>query len=265
MATLPKPRYPSAGPNGPPVWPTSRIYPVTPKRPLISASSSLLGLQAQAPVLPYEPVQAEPGVIARLWSRLIFLGVLLRAVAAWWMEADFRSRQVPVLVVALGIWGMTARAAWRSQESGTPLLLQSISKIRQEQARAAINAGIAPAHTSSGIEPAPAAPVSSGASARVEPVSPAPADIQKAAPSQNSSFPALLAASLRSWFSVEPASAEKVHGNPRRRVWVDMKTGLYYCPGAAHYGLGGRSRGKVMRQKDAEYEYFQAAAGAPCR
>ncbi|HEV2117867.1 MAG TPA: hypothetical protein VGR48_17665 [Terriglobales bacterium] len=54
-------------------------------------------------------------------------------------------------------------------------------------------------------------------------------------------------------------------GNPRRHVWVDLKTGLYYCPGADYYGYGGRDRGKVMSQRDAEYEYFQSASGAPCR
>jgi hypothetical protein len=75
----------------------------------------------------------------------------------------------------------------------------------------------------------------------------------------------ILAASLRSWFSPEPAAPERVQGNPDRRVWVDMKTGLYYCAGADYYGFGGRERGKVMSQKDAEYEYFQPATGAPCQ
>jgi hypothetical protein len=55
-----------------------------------------------------------------------------------------------------------------------------------------------------------------------------------------------------------------VQGDPHRRVWVDMKTGLYYCPGADYYGYGGDTRGKVMSQKDAQYEYFQPATGAPC-
>lgn len=260
MATLPKPRYPSAGPNGPPVWPSSRINQVTPKRPLLSASSSLLGLQAQAPVLHSEPVRPEAGVVAHLYARLMLLGRFLRALGRWWMEADFRSRQAPLLVVALGIWGLTAQAAWRSQESGTPLLAQSISKITLGQTRAAINAGITPPRPAAKAESAPAAPVSN--LANVPPVS--PADVQKSQ-KPSGSFPTLLAASLRSWFSAEPASPEKVHGNPRRRVWVDMKTGLYYCPGAAYYGFGGRSRGKVMPQKDAEYEYFQPATGAPCR
>jgi len=261
VATLPKPRYPSAGPNGPPVWPSSRINQVTPKRPLLSASSSLLGLQAQAPVLHSEPVRPEAGVVALLYARLMLLGRLLRALGRWWMAADFRSRQAPLLVVALAIWGLTAQAAWRSQESATPLLTQSISKIHLGQTRAAINAGITPPHPMAKVESAPPAPL--GNLASVPPVS--PADVQKSAGKPSSSFPTLLAASLRSWFSAEPASAERVHGNPRRRVWVDMKTGLYYCPGAAYYGFGGRNRGKVMPQRDAEYEYFQPATGAPCR
>jgi hypothetical protein len=200
-------------------------------------------------------------VVAHLYARLMLLGRCLRALGRWWMEADFRSRQAPLLVVALGIWGLTAQAAWRSQESATPLLTQSISKIHLGQTRAAINAGVTPPEPITKGELAPAAPL--GKLASVPPVS--PVDVQKLAGKPSSSFPTLLAASLRSWFSVEPASVEKVHGNPRRRVWVDMKTGLYYCAGARYYGFGGRSRGKLMPQKDAEYEYFQPATGAPCR
>jgi hypothetical protein len=71
-------------------------------------------------------------------------------------------------------------------------------------------------------------------------------------------------ASIDSLFDPEPTTPEKVEGNPQRRVWVDLKTGLYYCPGADYYGFGGRDRGKVMSQRAAEYDYFQPASGAPC-
>jgi len=71
-------------------------------------------------------------------------------------------------------------------------------------------------------------------------------------------------ASLRLWLLPQPAAPEEVDGNPNERVWVDMKTGLYYCPGADYYGYGGDSRGKVMSQKVAQYDYFQPATGAPC-
>lgn len=261
MATLPKPRYPAFGSGGPAVWPPP-LRPWENRSPVVSASSSLLGLQAQAPVLPSEPLNPEPGIIAHLSVRLRQAGRLLRALAEWWMEADFRRRQVPVLVLALGVWGISAGSAWRSQESGTPLLSQRLANLHVEQARTAINAGITLPRQENRV--APAAPARGG-SASLPQAAVGQSTAPQAASNVGGNLATLLAASLDSLFDAEPAQAEKVAGNPRRRVWVDMKTGLYYCPGASHYRLGGRSRGKVMTQKDAEYAYFQPATGASCR
>lgn len=200
--------------------------------------------------------------MAHISVRLKQAGGLLRALAEWWMEADFRNRQVPVLVLALGIWGVSANSAWKSQEAGTPLLSQSLAQLHVQQARTAINAGrtpprqenraalAVPARAGSGPLPPPAAGQSTG---------------PQAASNVSGNLVTLLAASLDSLFDAEPAHAEKVAGNARRHVWVDMKTGLYYCPKASSYGFGGRSRGKVMTQKDAEYAYFQPASGAACQ
>jgi hypothetical protein len=226
----------------------------------------LLGLQAQAPVLPSEPVVAEEGLISVLSTRLLLLGRFLKALARWWMQADFRNRQVPVLVVALAIWGITAQEAWESQESATPFLKHSISFLHQEQqARAAVAASIPSPQGAGRVRPSAYAPADAHAAAEARPLQPAAAEVRHAAPQPGRSLPSLLAASLDSLFDAQPARAAKVEGNPRRRVWVDMKTGLYYCPGASYYGFGGRGRGKVMSQKDAEYEYFQPATGAACR
>jgi hypothetical protein len=264
VATLPKPRYPSSGTGGLPVWPESRVYPRAATRPVVSASSSLLDLQAHAPVFRSEPLVPEPGVIADFSAWLKWAGEVLRDLGSWWLRADFRSRQVPVLVLALGIWVITARAAWQNQESATPLLRETIAAMRRQQRLAAQNAALSvppPArvetsaqHTTAKREK-PARQVNSQADR----------DVEKPAETPSNSLPSLIAASIRSFFSADPAGAEKVQGNPRRRVWVDMKTGLYYCPGAAYYGLGGRSRGKVMPQRAAEFEYFQPASGAPCQ
>lgn len=261
MATLPKPRYPAFGSGGPAVWPPP-LRPWENRNPVVSASSSLLGLQAQPPVLPSEPVNPEPGVIAHLSVRLTQAGGLLRALAEWWMEANFRSRQVPVLVLALGIWGMSASSAWKSQESGTPLLSQSLAHLQVQQARTAINAGItAPRQENRVVLAAPAR----AGSAPLPPPAAGQSTVPQAASNVSGNLATLLATSLDSLFDAEPAQAAKVAGNPRRHVWVDMKTGLYYCPRASYYGFGGRSRGKVMTQKDAEYAYFQPASGAPCQ
>jgi hypothetical protein len=270
VATLPKPRYSSSA-SGARVWPESKIHPISVQEPLVSASSSMFGLQAQAPSLPSpEPMVAEPGVIHHLSRRLRQLRAILARVARWWMELDFRHAQLPILVLALGVWAVTARMAWQGEESATPLLRESISEIRQERAKAAMGTvGPALAPRASGAAPttsipapteAPAKPAAGGA-ARPQPAT----TIQRNAQNSSRRGSGWLA-SIQSWFAAEPAAREKVQGNPHRRVWVDMKTGLYYCPGADdYYGFGGRERGKVMLQRDAEYDYFQPASGAPCQ
>ena len=269
MATFPKPRYSSRPAEA---WPESQIHPVPASEPVLSASSSMFGLQAQAPALPLpsEPVVAEPGVIDHLSHRLEQLRDVLGRVAEWWMGLDFRYGQLPVLMLALAVWVITARMAWQGEESATPLLRQSISEIRQERAKAAMGSmGPALAPRNGGVEQKASMPArvevparaSSSAAVRLH----SAAKIQRTGQASNSSGASGWLASIQSWFSPEPAAREKVEGNPHRRVWVDMKTGLYYCPGADYYGFGGRERGRVMLQRDAEYEYFQPATGAPCQ
>jgi hypothetical protein len=232
----------------------------------------MFGLQAQAPALPLpsEAAVGEPGAVDQLPRRLKQLLAILRGVARFWMSLHFRRAQLPILVLALGVWAVTARMAWQGEESATPLLRQSISEIRQERAKAAMGTmGPVLAPRNSGAEQKASVPArvaapardSSSAAARPQPA----AKIQRTGQAGTSRGASGWLASLQSWFSPEPAAREKVEGNPHRRVWVDMKTGLYYCPGADYYGFGGRERGKVMLQRDAQYEYFQPATGAPCQ
>ena len=272
VSTLPKSRYPSR-PARSEAWPGSGIHPVAAREQAVSGSSSLFDLQAQASALPAEPdpVVAEPGAMAIVSLRLQQLHWLLRRLGRWWMAADFRKCQLPILVLALGVWAMSARAAWQSQDSGTPLLRESISQIRQARAHAAVVNFSTAAPSSLAPKAQTAAPptVSGPASVEAQPdaATPArePAVLQPTVKKSGRSFPGLLLASIEHWFDSEPAAPERVKGNPHRRVWVDLKTGLYYCPGADYYGFGGADRGKVMSQRDAEYEYFQPATGAPCQ
>lgn len=233
----------------------------------------MLGLRAQAQSLPSpsEPIVTEPGVIEHLSRRLGQLRAVLARVAEGWMGLHFRRAQLPILVLAVGVWAVTARMAWQSEESATPLLRESISEIRQERAKAAMGTvGPALAPRSTGLAPTASVPAPADVPAKTSsssaPVSPreTPA-IQKTSAKPSAGGASGWLASIQSWFSPEPAAREKVEGNPHRRVWVDMKTGLYYCPGADYYGYGGAQRGKVMLQRDAEYEYFQPATGAPCQ
>ena len=265
MSTLPKPRYP-VRPGG--VWPRSRIHPLPPVDPSTPEDSSLLGLGPDPSSLSSDPLGPEPGAWAIVSLRLQQARTLLRRLARWWMAADFRRLQLPILVVAFLVWTITARTAWNGYESATPLLAQRMAEIREARAQAApTSLNLAPAAPSTASR---AATTSSAKAVRT----PAPvgsvlperaaAPVANTAPRANRGLARILAASIESWFSPEPAPPERVQGNPRTRVWVDLKTGLYYCPGADYYGYGGRDRGKVMSQKAAEYEYFQPATGAPC-
>lgn len=51
-------------------------------------------------------------------------------------------------------------------------------------------------------------------------------------------------------------------GNPTIQVWVDVHTGLYYCPGADSYGK--TPTGKYATQRDAQLDHFQPAYRKPC-
>jgi hypothetical protein len=51
-------------------------------------------------------------------------------------------------------------------------------------------------------------------------------------------------------------------GNPRTKVWVDLQTALYYCPGADLYGK--TPTGKFRSQRDAQLDQFEPAYRQAC-
>lgn len=51
-------------------------------------------------------------------------------------------------------------------------------------------------------------------------------------------------------------------GKPATKVWVDVSSALYYCPGAEPYGK--TPKGKFLNQSEAQDEQFQPARGQPC-
>ena len=51
-------------------------------------------------------------------------------------------------------------------------------------------------------------------------------------------------------------------GNPNVRVWVDLHTALYYCPGSELYGK--TPGGKFTTQRDAQMDQFEPAARRNC-
>jgi hypothetical protein len=56
------------------------------------------------------------------------------------------------------------------------------------------------------------------------------------------------------------ASPQK--GNPDLRVWVDVHTALYYCPGSNLYGS--TPGGQFETQREAQLDQFRSATGAVC-
>ncbi len=52
-------------------------------------------------------------------------------------------------------------------------------------------------------------------------------------------------------------------GNPDTKVWIDLHTALYYCPGTPLYGKTGK--GKFARQQDALDDHFEPAERKACK
>jgi hypothetical protein len=60
----------------------------------------------------------------------------------------------------------------------------------------------------------------------------------------------------------EPPPVPVYAGNPGTRVWVDLHTALYYCPGSDLYGK--TPGGKFTTQRDAQQDQFEPAHRKAC-
>ena len=94
----------------------------------------------------------------------------------------------------------------------------------------------------------------------VKPSAPAPphAAQQKPQAPQLSLFDRMLV----SMGLAEPPEAPEYKGNPSTKVWVDLHTGLYYCPGTDMYGK--TIKGKFASQRDAQLDQFTPAYRKAC-
>jgi DNA-binding NarL/FixJ family response regulator len=52
-------------------------------------------------------------------------------------------------------------------------------------------------------------------------------------------------------------------GNPGTKVWIDLHTALYYCPGTPLYGK--TTKGRFARQEDALEDHFEPAERQACK
>jgi GAF domain-containing protein/ribosomal protein L37E len=60
----------------------------------------------------------------------------------------------------------------------------------------------------------------------------------------------------------DPPESPESKGNPTIQVWVDLQTGLYYCPGADLYGK--TPKGKLESQREAQLDQFEPSARTTC-
>jgi GAF domain len=100
--------------------------------------------------------------------------------------------------------------------------------------------------------------MSSSHSAAVNPSSTAAAQ-HRSAPDASLSFFDRVLISLGLAEAPEPADYK---GNPEVRVWVDLRTALYYCPGSELYGK--TDKGKFTSQRDAQLDQFEPAYRRAC-
>ena len=61
---------------------------------------------------------------------------------------------------------------------------------------------------------------------------------------------------------MNPPPAPKDMGKPDVKVWADLRTALYFCPGSKQYGH--TSKGKFMTQKEAQDSNFEPEPRVPC-
>lgn len=59
-----------------------------------------------------------------------------------------------------------------------------------------------------------------------------------------------------------PAAATLAGADAHIKVWADLKTALYYCPGSAYYGQ--TRSGRFMSQADARLSNFEPAERRAC-
>jgi two-component system, NarL family, response regulator DevR len=61
--------------------------------------------------------------------------------------------------------------------------------------------------------------------------------------------------------SISPARPT-YKGSPDVKVWIDLRTALYYCPATPLYGK--TARGRYSSQRDAQVNHFEPASGQAC-
>jgi hypothetical protein len=64
-------------------------------------------------------------------------------------------------------------------------------------------------------------------------------------------------------FGLKATSSQAYAGNPEAKVWIDLRTALYYCPGEAQYAQ--HPNGRFAKQIDAQLDHFEPASRRACK
>lgn len=60
----------------------------------------------------------------------------------------------------------------------------------------------------------------------------------------------------------QPASPAKTRGNPNTEVWVNLKSGIYHCPGTRWYKK--TANGQLIKQRQAQLAGYHPSSNKPC-
>nr|AUN36707.1 LuxR family DNA-binding response regulator [uncultured bacterium] len=65
------------------------------------------------------------------------------------------------------------------------------------------------------------------------------------------------------YLGLKKAPPQVYDGNPDVKVWIDLRTALYYCPGDPHYGS--HRNGRYEKQIEAQFDHFESASRKACK
>lgn len=189
------------------------------------------------------PLQRLKPVLVQRWMATVLCMQRARhGLFERWMAADFRTRQLPILAIAVAMWASTAWMAWRADDSATPLLRQRLAASKSQRVQTVELGG--------------------GGSPRMIAESVDTQDEARSGALKQPTFTSLSLNQIMEFLISGTTPRHERPANPRLQVWADTHTGLYYCPGDSGYRQ--RSRGRFMSQREAQNDSFQPASGATC-
>jgi hypothetical protein len=64
-------------------------------------------------------------------------------------------------------------------------------------------------------------------------------------------------------FGLKATSSQAYAGDPEAKVWIDLRTALYYCPGEPQYAH--HPHGRFAKQSTRQLDHFEPASRRACK